>query len=140
MVNPLPLLGGDDEADRSGEVAREVALVAAGDPRARAAHAVLPACLTACCRGLLSGACYSGHTTTDGVTHPGTNRLAQTAAGRPLYSPGTPPLRRVSRPHLGASGRRKLLTGKGNRHGTSLAAASGRRTDRSPGTHRHLLS
>ena len=58
-------------------VPREVALVAAGDPRARSAHAALPAF-------------RSAQTTTNGVTHPGTKRPAQTAAGRTLYFPALP--------------------------------------------------
>ena len=89
----------------------------------------------ACCPGPAVGACRSAHTTTDGVTHPGTNRLARSAAGRP----GTPPGPRVSRRDRGASGLTKLLTGKGAFHGPSRAAARDRRADRSLGSHRHLL-
>src|SRR6185437_14603652 len=57
-------------------VSREVALVAAGDPHA--AHA-------APC--LLYGACRCPHTTTNGVTHPGTNRRRADAGGRTRHSP-----------------------------------------------------
>ena len=81
-------------------VPREVALVAAGDPRARGAHAVLPAC-----RGLLSGPAVGGlpfRTDYNRWSDPSRDESPRADRGRTdSLSPGTPPGRRVSGPDPG---------------------------------------